>query len=169
MRCIICFRVWLLERKFEELLFSLPVNIFKSDFSPGEPVSSTFMREGQDRFRDSDLLAGLLYKSQLFFLQNSVLSFALSPKSLKSRRCSFPIFARFLSFAFNPLKLLPLNLISNVRLNICFLESSVTLTHSLNQPSQSCCHTVHVDYRNDPNIPETCRVTACRNLWNSFN
>lgn len=107
--------------------------------------------------------------NQLFFLQNSVLSFALSPKSLKSRRCSFPIFARFLSFAFNPLKLLPLNLISNVRLNVCFLESSVTLTHSLNQPSQSCCHTVHVDYRNDPNIPETCRVTACRNLWNSFN
>lgn len=99
--------------------------------------------------------------NQVFFLQNSVLSFALSPKSWKSRRCSFPIFARFLSFAFNPLKLLPLNLISN--------ESSVTLTHSLNQPSQSCCHTVHVDYRNDPNIPETCRVTACRNLWNSFN
>lgn len=65
MRCIICFRVWLLERKFEELLFSLPVNIFKSDFSPGEPVSSTFMREGLDCFRDSDLLAGLLYKSQL--------------------------------------------------------------------------------------------------------
>lgn len=99
--------------------------------------------------------------NQLFFLQNSVLNFALSPKSLKSRRCSFPI------FVFNPLKLLPLNLISNVRLNICFLESSVTLTRSLNQPSQSCCHTV--DYRNDPNIPETCRVTAFRNLWNSFN
>lgn len=82
--------------------------------------------------------------NQLFFLQNSVLSFALSPKSLKSRRCSFPIFARFLSFAFNPLKLLPLNLISNVRLNTVSVfwraqSHLLTLSTNLHRAAATLC------------------------------
>lgn len=44
----------------------------------------------------------------------------------------------------------------------CRAASHSLTFSSLNQPSSR-------DYRNDPNIPDTCRVAAFKNRWNSFN